>query len=179
MSEIKISLVWNFLEQPAIAEWPHAVPSHVGQFYIRRQLIDVPVKQAETGKLRRFGAALIERLQAQANSEKRRAAGNGGQKRLPEAAGIERMQQSGAVADAGKNQASSGGKVLGLIGDVDIRAEAAQGASDRSDVAGAIIDQSGDHSSSLVLGSTLRKRLSLETAKRRARAKALNTASTW
>ena len=57
-------------------------------------------------------------------------------------------------------------------------AESLQRALDGGDVARAVVDQGDFHSSPFVLGSTLRKRLSRETAKRSARANALNRAST-
>lgn len=49
---------------------------------------------------------------------------------------------------------------------------------DRRNIAGTIVDQNDVHSNSFVLGSTFRNRLSRDTAKRSARANALNTAST-
>ena len=82
------------------------------------------------------------------------------------------------MANAWKNKALSGGNVLGVIGAHNRSAQAAQRAPHGGDVARAVIDQRNIHRSSFVLGSTLRNRLSRETAKRSARANALKSAST-
>src|SRR5260370_40118016 len=56
--------------------------------------------------------------------------------------------------------------------------ETKQGALYRGYIACAVIDNRHFHSSPFVLGKTCRRRLSRDTAKRKARAKALNMAST-
>lgn len=65
-----------------------------------------------------------------------------------------------------------------LARDGDSSSELAEGPFYGRHVAGAVVDQRDVHNSSFVLGSTLRSRLSRDTAKRSARAKALKRAST-
>ncbi len=178
MSEIKIRIGRNSVKKPAVAQGPQPIPSHVRQLHISRKLFDVTVQKAETGKLGRFGAALIEGLQAEADAEKRRPAGNGGEKRIAQPACVERIQKGGPMAHARENQAGRRGDFFWPIGGADLRSEVVQSARDGGNVACAIIDERGDHSSSLVLGRTSRRRLSRETANRSARANALNNDST-
>ena len=92
---------------------------------------------------------------------------------------VQSGDESAAVAHAGQDQALGFGDRFRPIGGEHLRAQATQGAFDRGDIASAVIEQGDVHRSSLVLGKTLRRRLSRETAKRSARAKALNSASTW
>ena len=60
-----------------------------------------------------------------------------------------------------------------------LRAEPLERSLHRGDVSYSIVNQSEFHISPLVLGSTRRRRLSRATAKRNARAKALNMVSIW
>jgi len=82
------------------------------------------------------------------------------------------------VSDARKQERFSVRNACNGICPQGIRAEALQGALDGGDVASAVVDDGYFHSMPFVLGRTLRKRLSRATAKRSARAKALNMAST-
>ena len=135
-------------------------------------------QQGEAGKRRGFVAGFIESLQAQADAEEVCAARDGIAQRLAQSMRIQSGDQGATMADTGQDQALGFGDRFRPVGGEYLRAQAAQGAFDRGDIAGAVIEQGDVHRSSLVLGKTLRRRLSRETAKRSARAKALNSAST-
>ena len=79
----------------------------------------------------------------------------------------------------GRTTALAVGDLFGADGALGFRAKFLQGALDRGQIAGAVIDDGDFHSSPLVDGSTLRRRLSRETAKRSALANALKIDSTW
>ena len=91
---------------------------------------------------------------------------------------IQRAKQRAAMSDSGQNQGSCGANIVAAIGGDDLGAKFSQRAFDRSDISRPVINHRNLHKSSLVLGSTLFKRLSRDTAKRSARANALKTAST-
>jgi len=136
-------------------------------------------QQGETGERRGFVAGFIESLQAQTDAEEVCAAGDGIAQRLAQSVRVQSGDKSATVAHAGQDQALGFGDRFRPVGGEYVRAQAAQRAFDRGDIAGAVIEQGDVHRSSLVLGKTLRRRMSRETAKRSARAKALNRASTW
>jgi len=82
------------------------------------------------------------------------------------------------MSDARKEQRLRACDAFGSGSTLRFRSEPLQGSLDRGDIACAVIQQGNFHSKPLVLGSTRRNLLSRATAKRRARAKALNMAST-
>ena len=92
---------------------------------------------------------------------------------------VESGDEGGEVSYAGKNDGFGAGDLFGADGALGFGAEFLQGAFDRRQIAGAVIDDSDFHSRPLVDGRTLRRRLSRETAKRSALAKALKIDSTW
>ena len=117
-------------------------------------------------------------MQAQADAEEIHATRDGMAQRLAQSMRIQSGDQGAAMADTGQDQALGFGDRFRPVGGEYLRGQAAQGAFDRGDIAGTVIEQGDAHRSSLVLGKTLRRRLSRETAKRSARANALNSAST-
>ena len=77
---------------------------------------------------------------------------------------------------SGKNQFIGAPDQFGIVSHNYISIQVLERLSYRCEVARLIVDD-GDHRSPLVLGSIFARRLSLEQATRRARAKALNRAS--
>ena len=134
-------------------------------------------KQLKATQFRGFVAGLIKRLQAEADTEKRHATGEGFEEGSSQAAFVERPHQGGIVTNAGKEQSVRLVDALRSLRADRLRSEALEGALDGGGIAGAVVDERDSHRRPLVLGRTLRRRLSRETAKRRARAKALNSAS--
>ena len=83
------------------------------------------------------------------------------------------------LPDARDHDEGCGGDVLGPVGDRDLRAGALERSAQRAQVAGAVVDERGDHRTPLVLAMPLRAG-SGSTASRSASASALNAASaTW
>src|SRR5208283_3541094 len=155
------------------------IPTHVGKLHAARQMGYATAQQAKAGKRWSFVAGFIESLQAEADAEKVRTARDGVTQWLAQSMRVQSGDQSATVAHAREDEAFGFGNRLRPVGGDDVRAQAAQGAFHRGDIAGAVIEQGDVHGSSLVLGKTLRRRVSRETAKRSARANALNSASTW
>src|SRR5271170_3274104 len=93
MGKIKIGVGGNIAEKLAIAEVAQLVPAHVWQFHVFRQLLDVPVQQVEAFQFRRFGAVLIESLQAEANAQKWCASGNGGEQWVTQTVRVKSTEQ--------------------------------------------------------------------------------------
>ena len=95
---------------------------------------------------------------------------------------IERPDDGGLMADAGKNDGVSAFEFAGLRDTFCRSTEFLQSALDGWDIARTIVDEcngtGGIHRSSFVLGRIFLRRRSRLTAKRSARAKALNNPST-
>src|SRR6201999_2282605 len=89
---------------------------------------------------------------------------------------VERPNECGKVTNSGKNKRARLIDLLWRIRARGFRAKFLQRAFDAGHVARTVVDQCDGrlHSKPFVLGSTLRSRLSRETANRRARANALN-----
>lgn len=104
---------------------------------------------------------------------------DGGDERSAELAFVEGADESGIVADSREDDGVGGGEGFRCIGALWVCAEAAKGALDGGDVASAVVKEEKIHKRPFVLGRTRARRLSRETAKRNARAKTLNMASTW
>ena len=96
-----------------------------------------------------------------------------------EVALVESAYESSKMADAGEQKRLGIGDTFRSSTANRFRAETLESTFNGSSVAGAVIDESDFHRRPFVLGKTLRRRLSRDTAKRRARAKALNSASIW
>jgi len=118
-------------------------------------------------------------LQAEANAQEWDAALNGVEQWSTELVIVESADQRGEVTNARKDEGFGVGDFGGGVGALGLSAEAMERAFDGSDVACAIVNKRNFHKRPFVLGRTLRKRLSCETANRSARAKALKIASTW
>ncbi len=176
--EIKISFRRNAIEEATGFCVLQLIPTHVRKFDARWEMRDAAGKHPKPRQRWSLVARFIESLQAQANTKKVCAAADGMQQRLAQSVRIKSGNERGAMANAGKNKTLRACDSLGLIGSENLRTQTAQSALDRSDITGAVIEQRYLHKSSLVLGKTLRNRLSRETAKRSARAKALKRAST-
>ena len=91
---------------------------------------------------------------------------------------VEGANQGGVMTNSRKQQGFRLGNAFGRRRAVRFSTEALEGALDGGHIAGAVVEDGNFHSSPLVLGKTWRRRLSRETAKRRARANALKIAST-
>jgi len=155
------------------------IPTHVGKFYSWGEMSHAAGQETKASERRGFIACFVERLQPKADAEEIHAARDGFAERLAQIMHIQSGDESTTVANAGQDEALGFGDRFRPIGGEYLRTQAAQRPFDRGDIACSVIEQGDVHSNSLVLGSTLRRRLSRETAKRSARAKALNSASTW
>lgn len=90
---------------------------------------------------------------------------------------FERLHHRGEVSLTRENDLARGRELLRAVNDTCLVSEILDRPQDRSRVAGAVIEQR-DHSKPLVEGSWRFRRESREQAYRKARAKALNSAST-
>src|SRR5262249_38103452 len=91
---------------------------------------------------------------------------------------LQRANQGAEVSNAGQQQHAGVANTFRRKAWNRCDTEPLQSSCDRCDIARSVVDEGNLHSNPLVLGKTRRSRLSRETAKRSARAKALNTAST-
>src|SRR4029077_12767843 len=91
---------------------------------------------------------------------------------------VEGTNQRRVMTDAGKKQRVRVGNVFRGAGSQRFCSEPLERALDGGNIASAVVQYGHYHRSPLVLGKIFRKRLSRVTAKRRARANALNIAST-
>ena len=114
-------------------------------------------------------------LHSQADSEKRLAGAGGLQQGLAQARAVQRLQR-GKMPHSREHDLVRRCHSLRLVRHHDLGAEIVERLLHRIQVARAVIDD-GDHRSPLVLGSMRPRRRSREHATRRARAKALNSAS--
>jgi hypothetical protein len=128
-------------------------------------------------EVRRFLTGFEQDLQAEADAEKWDAAMDGVNQRRAEMLFVEGANECGDVANAGKKQGFGIRKGSGRAGAQRVRSETLQGALDGRNITRAVVEDGDLHRSPFVLGKTWRKRLSRETAKRSARAKALKIAS--
>src|SRR6266851_7667192 len=140
----------------------------------RAQTVAAARQQAETGELRRFVAAFVEPLHAQADAEQRPTFADAGQDRVDPGL-IERPGRA-EVSDAGDDDAARLGQIAGRFWHEDVRPDRGERFLHRRQVAGLVIDER-DHSRPLVLGNMRASRRSFAQATRSARANALKTAS--
>src|SRR6266851_4464929 len=131
-----------------------------------------------SNRARHRSARLKKNLQPQADAQKRYAAVDGVHERRTEMFFVQGANQRGVMTDAGEEQGFRFGNTFWRSRAVRFSAEPLESAFDGGHIAGAIVEDGNFHSSPLVLGKTLRRRLSRETAKRSARANALKMAST-
>jgi hypothetical protein len=82
------------------------------------------------------------------------------------------------VPDTGDDDDAEAIEIAGSRGALHVEADVLQGLFHRAEIAGAVVDHDRFHSSPFVDGNFRSRRLSREHAIRRARANALNTAST-
>src|SRR5438270_6324123 len=179
MREVKIGGGIDAFEQGRSSLALQLIPAHVGKFDVGGKRANISGKESQAAEFRGFVAGFIEGLKAEANAKKRHAAGEGLEKRSAKAAFVEGAHERSVMSNAGEKQSLGLGDAFRSLGTDGLRAEALQGALDGSGVAGTVVDESDFHRRPFVLGKTLRRRLSRDTAKRRARAKALNSASIW
>ena len=137
-----------------------------------------PGQQSQAAQLRRFLAGVVQRVQAEANSEERDAALQRIEQRCAQGLLVERANQRAEVSHARQDQHFGVADGSRSVGAARFGAEFLQRALHRREVAGAVIDERDFHSSPFVLGRTCFSRLSRDTANRSARANALNMAST-
>src|SRR5208283_835679 len=109
-------------------------------------------QQAKAGKRWSFVAGFVESLQAEADAEKVRTARDGVTQWLAQSMRVQSGDQSATVAHAREDEALGCGDRFRPVGGEDVRAQAAQRALDRGDIAGAVVEQGNVHRSSLVLG---------------------------
>src|SRR5260370_2921842 len=178
VGKIKIRLRVNACEQETLALLCELVPAHVRQLHGWQQCRNDSGQQVQTVELGGFFAGLEQNLQAQANPQKRHTSVNGVNPRRAEFLFVKSTNEGSVMPNAGEEQRLRFGNTLGRIGTVRLRAEALERALDGRHIARAIVENGHFHRSPFVLGKTWRRRLSRETAKRRARAKALKMAST-
>jgi hypothetical protein len=179
MSKIKMRVNGDAFEKAGGPNEFKLIPSHVRQLDGGGQRTNGALKEVEACKFRSFVTALIKRLQAEAHAKKGHATFDGIEKRRPERALVECTDEGGVVADPGKKKRFGIRNALRRTGALRGGAETLQSPLDTRDITRAIVNERDVHKRPLVLGRTLRRRLSRETAKRRARANALNMASTW
>ena len=118
-----------------------------------------------------------QELHADAHAEEVRAAAHGAQDRVVEAAARAAPPSPTRPAPTpGMTTKAAARDVLGPVGDRDLRAGALERSAQRAQVAGAVVDERGDHRTPLVLAMPLRAG-SGSTASRSASASALNAAS--
>src|SRR5580692_3520191 len=141
---------------------------------VRRERANSARKNMQSLKFRSFFAGFEKSLESQANAEERNAAMQSIDKSCAKVLLIEGANQCTVVADAGKNDGFGAGERLRRIGTLRSHAKTLQGPLHACDVTCAVIEQGDLHRRPFVLGRTLRRRLSRETAKRSARANALN-----
>jgi hypothetical protein len=176
--EIKIRSGVDACEQGRIALLFKLIPAHVRELYVWRQRADDSGEKIQTLELRSLFARPEQYLQSQADSQKRDAAMDGVDQRGAEFFFVEGANQRRVMTDAGKEQGVRVGNAFRRTGSQRFRSEALERALDGGNIAGAVIENSHFHNSPLVLGKIFRKRLSRVTAERKARANALNMAST-
>src|SRR5271169_174523 len=176
--EIKVRVRRDAFEKPRRLDELELVPPHVRELDGRGKGTNGAWQETQTTKLRSLFAGFIQRLQAETHAEKWNAMLYGIEERCAESSLVERADKRRVVADAWKEQRFGVGDAFRRSRAAAFRAETLQGPLDARDVASAIVDERHVHRSPFVLGRTLRRRLSRETAKRSARANALNIAST-
>src|SRR5437667_7141813 len=135
-------------------------------------------RSIESMELRSLCTRFEQNLQSQADTQKGHAPLDCTDQRSAQMLFIESANQRSIMTHAGQQQNFGMRNTLRRIRSLGFRAEALEGALDGRNIASPIIDDRYFHSSPLVLGKIFRKRWSRETAKRRARAEALNIAST-
>src|SRR5271154_4427423 len=96
-------------------------------------------------KLRGFFTGLEKSLESQANAEERNAAMQSIDESGAQVLQVERADQSGIVADAGKNDGFGVGERLRRIGTLRSHAKTLQGSLDACDVTCAVIEQGDVH----------------------------------
>ena len=175
--KIKVRVGVEALQQARASLGLELIPAHVRKFHRSWESANISREYSEAAELGSFITGLVERLQSEANTEKRNAAGDGLEQRSSEATLVKRTHQGGKMSDAWKQERFGVGDAFRNARANRFRAETLERALDRGGVAGTVVDERDFHKRPLVLGKTLRRRLSRETAKRRARAKALKSAA--
>ena len=147
--EIKVGVFGNAHEQLAGLAALHLIPPDVRGFHVLRQHAHFPAEKAEAGIAGSFFAQFVHGLQAEANAED----GNAGivrhAQRRGEIALVQSGDECGEVSYAGKNNGLGVDDLLGTDGALGFRAELLQGALDRGQIAGAVIDDGDFHDGSL------------------------------
>src|SRR6185312_11998581 len=151
------------------------VPAHVRNFLSFGEALTDRVESAETSAFRSFRASGKKPLQANADSEKRRARADAFGNRLLQSALLKKLSR-GEVPHPGQNNLLGVPHHFRVLGGDGVRPDSSQRLHYGSEVSGFVIND-GDHSSPLVEGSILPSCLSREHATRSARANALNSTS--
>src|SRR5271157_2256237 len=152
-------------------------PADVRHFEHTFKATDTPRQNSQARKPGRFIASFIKRLQAEADSKKRLRLLQHLPQRLHQSVFFECLHHRGKVPLTGENDLARRRELLRAVDDTCLMSEILDRPQDRARVAGAVIEQR-DHSKPLVEGSWRLRRESREQAYRKARAKALNSAST-
>src|SRR5262245_37987839 len=161
-------------QHPRVSANFNLVPADVRRLNARRETRTLAGEQAGTRGIRSFRAALKQPLHSYANPQEWLAPRNGLQHRCTQAS-IEEFT-TGKMAYSGNDDFRRRGDHCRIRSYLCGRAKMLECLLDGTDVTGAVIND-GDHRSPLVLGSILASRRSREQATRRARAKALKSAS--
>src|SRR4051812_23636433 len=176
MGEVDLRLRRQPVEQARRPCDRQVIPTHVRNLDRTANAHATALEQAQAGSVRRFLAAFEQELHAEANPQQRRAAAHRVTYGIPPTGAY---RGRGAEMAYTRNDDARGAIQLGGTGRREVLGAAGgQGLAHGREIAGAVIDQ-GDHSRPFVDGSIRPSCLSFEQATRRARAKALNTASIW
>src|SRR5262249_36455377 len=155
------------------------IPPHVRKFGGARKRFDGAREDAEPAKRWRFFARSKKCLQAETDAKKRNTASERLEQSRAEIVLVQSTNHGSKVADARKNDRRCIRKSFRLCDALRGCVEPLQCAFNGRHVARTVVNEGDVHNSSLVLGKTFLSRLSRLTAKRSARAKALNIASIW
>src|SRR5579872_6245799 len=178
--KVEVRIRCDSFEQSRIFLTAKLVPSHVWQLHICRQGADFSRELFQTDKLGSFFARFVEGLQSETNAQKRNATLQRREQRSSKLLFIEGADECGEMSDAGQNQCACFIDLIRCICAGRFGAQPLQCAFDARHIACAVVDECDRclHRRPFVLGRTLRRRLSRETAKLSARANALKSAST-
>ena len=151
------------------------VPAHVREAPRAREQGGGAGEEAEPGRLALL-AAREQQLHADAHAEEVRAVAQGAHDGVGEPALAQRLHRVGGLPDARDDDEAGACDLRGVVAHGDLRAGALEGRAQRAQVAGAVVDERGDHSTPFVLAMPLRA-ASGSTASRSASATALKAAS--
>ena len=173
VSEIKVVLRAEAVEQASGPQRLDGVPAHVWELHDFRQARDTAGQQSKAHAAGGLFTRFIQRLQTKADAQKCCAVVYSAEDRLAEGMLIESADESSAMTDSRQYQTTRRCDLHSVVCCVDLRAQPAERSLDGRDVTGPVVDECHLHRSSLVLGKTRRSRRSRDTAKRKARANAL------